>query len=47
MQAVVGAERGVQRIQSGLLIDSRKPDVGFELMNGEIVTLAKVEHLTN
>ena len=33
-----GAEREGQRIQSRVCADSREPDVGLELMNGEIMT---------
>ena len=32
-----GAERGTQRMESGLCADSREPDVGLELTNHEIV----------
>ena len=37
-----GRERGRQRIQSGLRVDSREPNVGLELKNREIMTCAKV-----
>ena len=41
------AERGRQRIQSGLCADSREPDVGLKLMNCEIMTRAEVGQLTD
>ena len=40
-------ERGGQRIQGGLYIDSREPDVGLELTNYEIITWAEVRRSTD
>ena len=34
----VEAERGGQRVQSGLRADSREPNVGLKFMNREIMT---------
>ena len=36
------AERGGNRIRSGLCTDSSEPDVGLELMNWEIMTRAEL-----
>ena len=41
------AERGGQRIQSGLCTNSSEPDVGLKLRNHEIVTWAKVRGSTD
>ena len=42
-----GRERGGQRVWSSLCVDSRDLDAGFELTHCEIMTWAKVGHLTN
>ena len=42
-----GRERGGQKIWSGLCADSRESDAGHEPTNGEIMTWAKVGHLTD
>ena len=40
-----GAERGRQRIQSGLCVDSREPDAGLELTSPEVMARAEVGRL--
>lgn len=42
-----GREGGGPRIRSGLLVDSRDPDAGPELMNPEIKTRVEVRGLTD
>ena len=45
--SVGGAEREGDRIRRGLCTDSREPDTEFKLINREIMTCAKVGHVTN
>ena len=41
-----GRERGERRIQSRLCAESREPSAGLRLIKREIMTQAKVGHLT-
>ena len=42
-----GRERGGQRVQSGLHVDSREPDMGLRFTNHEMMTRAEVRRSTD